>query len=114
MTMTAINTYVNAKDPASPLDIHPVTGTIGAEIRGVRLADDLDESVIEAIKAAVVRHKVVFFRDQHDLTDDRHEAFTARFGDPVAHPRCRSRKARATCSSSTARKAMPPPAGIPT
>jgi taurine dioxygenase len=86
MTMTAINTYVNAKDPASPLDIHPVTGTIGAEIRGVRLADDLDESVIEAIKAAVVRHKVVFFRDQHDLTDDRHEAFTARFGDPVAHP----------------------------
>lgn len=84
--MTAINTYVNAKDPASPLDIHPVTGTIGAEIRGVRLADDLDESVIEAIKAAVVRHKVVFFRDQHDLTDDSHEAFAARFGDPVAHP----------------------------
>ncbi|KUR72478.1 taurine dioxygenase [Novosphingobium fuchskuhlense] len=84
--MTAINTYVNAKDPASPLDIHPVTGTIGAEIRGVRLADDLDESVIEAIKAAVVRHKVVFFRDQHDLTDDRHEAFAARFGEPVAHP----------------------------
>ena len=84
--MTAINTYVNAKDPSSPLDIVPVTGTIGAEIRGVSLADDLDESVIDAIKAAVVRHKVVFFRDQHDLTDDRHEAFTARFGDPVAHP----------------------------
>ncbi|GEO01138.1 hypothetical protein NSE01_29700 [Novosphingobium sediminis] len=84
--MTAITTYVNAKDPASPLEIHPVTGTIGAEIRGVRLAGELDESVIEAIKAAVVRHKVVFFRDQHDLTDERHEAFAARFGDPVAHP----------------------------
>ncbi len=84
--MTAITTYVNAKDPASPLEIVPVTGTIGAEIRGVRLAGELDESVIEAIKAAVVRHKVVFFRDQHDLTDERHEAFAARFGDPVAHP----------------------------
>ncbi|WP_421852211.1 TauD/TfdA dioxygenase family protein [Novosphingobium sp.] len=84
--MTAINTYVNAKDPSSPLEIHPVTGTIGAEIRGVSLADDLDESVIDAIKAAVVRHKVVFFRDQHDLTDASHEAFAARFGDPVAHP----------------------------
>lgn len=84
--MTAITTYVNAKDPASPLEIHPVTGTIGAEIRGVRLADELDESVIEAIKDAVVHHKVVFFRDQHDLTDERHEAFAARFGDPVAHP----------------------------
>ena len=84
--MTAINTYVNAKDPSSPLDIVPVTGTIGAEIRGVSLADDLGESVIDAIKAAVVRHKVVFFRDQHDLTDASHEAFAARFGDPVAHP----------------------------
>lgn len=84
--MTAITTHVNAKDPASSLEIVPVTGTIGAEIRGVRLADDLDESVIEAIKDAVVRHKVVFFREQHDLTDDRHEAFAARFGDPVAHP----------------------------
>ena len=84
--MSAINTYVNAKDPSSPLDIVPVTGTIGAEIRGVSLADDLDESVIDAIKAAVVRHKVVFFRDQHDLTDASHEAFAARFGDPVAHP----------------------------
>ena len=84
--MTAIKPYVNAKDPSSPLDIVPVTGTIGAEIRGVRLADELDESVIDAIKAAVVRHKVVFFRDQHDLTDARHEAFAAHFGDPVAHP----------------------------
>lgn len=84
--MTAINTYVNAKDSSSPLDIVPVTGTIGAEIRGVSLADELDESVIDAIKAAVVRHKVVFFRDQHDLTDASHEAFAARFGDPVAHP----------------------------
>lgn len=84
--MTAINTYVNAKDSSSPLDIVPVTGMIGAEIRGVSLADELDESVIDAIKAAVVRHKVVFFRDQHDLTDASHEAFAARFGDPVAHP----------------------------
>ena len=84
--MTAIKPYVNAKDSSSPLDIVPVTGTIGAEIRGVSLADDLDESTIDAIKAALVRHKVVFFRDQHDLTDTSHEAFAARFGDPVAHP----------------------------
>mgnify|MGYP002651659610 CR=1 FL=1 len=84
--MTAIVTYANAKDPASPLDIRPVTGTIGAEIRGVTLSGDLDEATIQAIKDAVVRHKVVFFRDQHELDDARHEAFAARFGDPVAHP----------------------------
>ncbi|WP_408588102.1 TauD/TfdA dioxygenase family protein [Novosphingobium sp.] len=84
--MTAIVTYANAKDPASPLDIVPVTGTIGAEIRGVTLSGDLDAETVQAIKDAVVRHKVVFFRDQHELDDARHEAFAALFGDPVAHP----------------------------
>ena len=78
--------YPNAKDPASPLDIQPVAGRIGAEIRGVRLSGDLDDATIRAIDDAVVRHKVVFFRDQTHLDDATHEAFAARFGDPVAHP----------------------------
>jgi len=84
--MTAITTYSNAKDPNSPLDIRPVTGTIGAEIRGVQLSGDLDAAAVRAIDEAVTRHKVVFFRGQDHLTDDEHEAFTALFGDPVAHP----------------------------
>ena len=78
--------YPNAKDPASPLDIQPVAGRIGAEIRGVRLSGDLNDATIRAIDDAVVRHKVVFFRDQTHLDDATHEAFAARFGDPVAHP----------------------------
>jgi taurine dioxygenase len=78
--------YPNAKDPASPLDIRPVAGRIGAEIRGVRLSADLDDATIRAIDDAVVRHKVVFFRGQTQLDDAAHEAFAARFGDPVAHP----------------------------
>lgn len=84
--MNAITTYTNAKDPASPLDIVPVTGNIGAEIRGVTLSGDLPPATVQAIKDALVRHKVIFFRGQTDLTDDRHEAFAALFGDPVAHP----------------------------
>ena len=84
--MNAITTYANAKDPGSPLDIVPVTGTIGAEIRGVTLSGDLDASTVQAIKDALVRHKVVFFRDQHELDDTRHEEFASLFGDPVAHP----------------------------
>ena len=78
--------YPNAKDPASLLDIQPVAGRMGAEIRGVRLSGDLDDATIRAIDDAVVRHKVVFFRDQTHLDDATHEAFAARFGDPVAHP----------------------------
>lgn len=84
--MNAITTYTNARDPNSPLEIVPVTGTIGAEIRGVTLSGDLDTATVQAIKDAVVRHKVVFFRDQHELDDARHEGFASLFGDPVAHP----------------------------
>ena len=83
---TIVETYHNAKDPSSPLEIHPVAGRIGAEIRGVRLSGDLDASTVEAIDAALVRHKVLFFRDQHHLDDASHEAFAALFGVPVAHP----------------------------
>lgn len=83
---TIVESYPNAKDPANTLDIRPVAGRIGAVIHGVSLSDDLDDATISAIEDAVVRHKVVFFRDQHGLTDAAHEAFAARFGDPVAHP----------------------------
>ncbi|RZK04036.1 MAG: TauD/TfdA family dioxygenase [Novosphingobium sp.] len=83
---TAIDRYPNSKDPASPLDIRPVTGRIGAEIRGVQLSGDLDAQTVQAIEAALVRHKVIFFRGQTHLDDAEHEAFAGLFGDPVAHP----------------------------
>ncbi|MET0587615.1 MAG: TauD/TfdA family dioxygenase, partial [Novosphingobium sp.] len=83
--MTAL-IYVNAKDPNSPLDIRPVTGTIGAEIRGVQLSGDLDAGTVREIEAALVRHKVIFFRGQDHLDNAEHEAFAGLFGDPVAHP----------------------------
>jgi len=85
--MTAIQQrFVNAREIGSPLDIVPVAGRIGAEIRGIALSGDLDDPTIAAIRAALVRHKVIFFRDQHALDDARQEAFAARLGDPVAHP----------------------------
>ncbi len=39
----------------------------------------------DAIRAAVLRHKVVFFRDQ-PLTPDQHAAFAAQFGPLYTHP----------------------------
>lgn len=83
---TIVDSYPNAKDPNSPLDIRPVAGRIGAEIRGVVLSGDLDAGTVQAIEAALVRHKVIFFRGQHHLDNAEHEAFTSLFGDPVAHP----------------------------
>lgn len=68
------------------LDIHPVAGRIGAEIRGVTLSGDLDAATVEAIQAALVKHKVIFFRGQGQLDDQGQEAFAKLLGEPVAHP----------------------------
>jgi taurine dioxygenase len=72
--------------PAVQLDIHPVAGRIGAEIRGVTLSGQLDAATVEAIQAALVKHKVIFFRGQSQLDDQGQEAFAKLLGEPVAHP----------------------------
>jgi len=81
-----IGTNIIAPDAASTCEVLPVAGRIGAEIRGVNLSGELDDQVIAAVRAALWRHKVVFFRDQTLLDDARHEAFAARLGEPVSHP----------------------------
>lgn len=80
------NSYANARDKNIDLDVTPVTGTIGAIVNGVQLSGDLPAATVQAIEAALVRHKVLFFRDQQHLTDQEHEDFAALLGDPVAHP----------------------------
>ena len=75
-----------AIQPAVQLDIHPVAGRIGAEIRGVTLSGQLDAATVEAIQAALVKHKVIFFRGQNQLDDQGQEAFAKLLGEPVAHP----------------------------
>jgi alpha-ketoglutarate-dependent taurine dioxygenase len=71
--------YVNLPDPQSPLDVAPVGGRIGAEVRGVVLSGDIDDRTLAAIRTALVRHKVIFFRNQK-LSDQEHEAFAAQLG----------------------------------
>jgi alpha-ketoglutarate-dependent taurine dioxygenase len=69
------------------LDVVPVAGKIGAEVRNVRLSADLDARKASAIRHALARHKVLFFRGQGHLDDASHEALTSVFGGPpVAHP----------------------------
>ncbi|WP_174297515.1 TauD/TfdA dioxygenase family protein [Sphingomonas bacterium] len=78
--------FVNTAASDGPLDIIPTAGRIGAEIRGVALGAGIDDATLDAIRAALLRHKVIFFRGQHALDDAGQEAFAARLGDPVAHP----------------------------
>jgi alpha-ketoglutarate-dependent sulfate ester dioxygenase len=59
---------------------------IGARIDGVELSGDLDADTVADIRQALLRHKVVFFRDQHHLDDATQHAFAGHLGTPIAHP----------------------------
>jgi taurine dioxygenase len=68
-------------------DVVKLGANIGARIDGVRLAADLDAETVAAVNDALLEHKVIFFRDQHDLDDDGQLAFASRLGTPTtAHP----------------------------
>ncbi|MGE1177022.1 TauD/TfdA family dioxygenase [Pseudomonas sp. BW7P1] len=86
------NAALAVKPVVQALDIHPVAGRIGAEIRGVQLSGELDAATVEAIQQALVQYKVVFFREQTQLDDQRQEAFAHLLGEPVAHPTVPSRE----------------------
>jgi taurine dioxygenase len=68
------------------LDIQRLGGRIGAVVSGVRLSGALDLDTVAALRAAILRHKVVFLRDQDGLDAAGHEAFARLLGTPVAHP----------------------------
>ena len=67
------------------LDVRPLQPTIGAEIHGVDIGRPISDAVRDAIKATILRYKVVFFRDQ-TLNDEQHAAFAGRFGPLYTHP----------------------------
>ncbi|MCB1550241.1 MAG: TauD/TfdA family dioxygenase, partial [Hyphomicrobiaceae bacterium] len=48
----------------SDLRIEPLSPVIGAEIHGIDLSRPVSDTAIAAIRAALVEHLVVFFRDQ--------------------------------------------------
>ncbi len=57
-----------------------IAGSLGAEITGVDLAQDLTDEVMGEIRQALLDHLVIFFRDQA-LTPPRQVAFARRWGD---------------------------------
>src|SRR3954453_17128062 len=68
------------------MKIRQITPAIGAEITGVHLGDaSRDPALFAQIKAALLRHKVLFFRKQ-DITRGDHEAFASCFGPLEDHP----------------------------
>jgi taurine dioxygenase len=67
------------------IEILPITGALGAEIRGVDLSRPLDDETFARIKRAHLDHLVIFFPGQ-SITPEQHKAFARRFGRLNIHP----------------------------
>jgi alpha-ketoglutarate-dependent sulfate ester dioxygenase len=68
------------------LHVRQLAGNIGAELGGVDAAADLSDDAVGQVRAALLRHKVVFLRDQH-LGYDSQVAFAQRLGSlTLGHP----------------------------
>ncbi|HEY6868518.1 MAG TPA: TauD/TfdA family dioxygenase [Novosphingobium sp.] len=68
------------------LKVEQLTARIGAVVHGLRLSGELDGPTVAALREALHRHKVLFFRGQYDLTDPEQEAFAGLFGETQCHP----------------------------
>jgi taurine dioxygenase len=72
---------------ADQLTVTRIGGRIGAVVEGVHVGGDLAAETVAAVRAALLEHKVLFFRDQHHVTDDDHVDFADLFGETTkAHP----------------------------
>jgi taurine dioxygenase len=67
------------------LEVRPLASALGAEIFGVDLAEPLDRATLQALRAALLEHVVIFFRDQ-ELAPQQLLALAQRFGEVGEYP----------------------------
>jgi taurine dioxygenase len=66
--------------------VEAITPSIGAEISGVSLNKDLNSATVEKIYSALIKHQVIFFRDQ-DIAPESHLKLAESLGDiDPGHP----------------------------
>src|SRR5213083_3718484 len=77
---------VRAESLTRSIRVEPLTYAIGAELGNVNLGvASRDPGLVAEIRSLLLKHKVVFFRDQ-DITRAEHVAFARHFGELEDHP----------------------------
>jgi len=67
------------------ISVTQVGGVIGAVVGGIRTGGAVDPAAVAELRAALLRHKVVFLRDQQHATDADQRAFAELLG-PLTKP----------------------------
>lgn len=85
---TTVDRAEPCTDTASriPMNAQPLTASIGAELHDVDLAEvSRDDALFAELKALLLEHKVLFFRDQN-MSRAEHVTLAERFGRLEDHP----------------------------
>ena len=64
----------------SNFEVKKITPSIGAEIIGENIFDDLNPSLCDRIYDVLIKNKVIFFRNQN-LSNEQHIKFAKSFGE---------------------------------
>jgi len=75
----------SAHQKYSHIDVHPVSGALGAEIKGVDISIPLEAEVVSEIRDALLKHLVIFFQNQV-ITPRQQLNFAEQFGIPMEYP----------------------------
>ncbi len=67
------------------ISLQPISGSLGAIVHGVNLAEPIDDELYGEIKQALLENLVIFMPDQH-ITPDQQIEFGRRFGELHIHP----------------------------
>jgi alpha-ketoglutarate-dependent taurine dioxygenase len=85
--MTQVQDHPAARHDGPPapgryqhIDVTQVGGSIGAVIGGIRIDGEAGPAAVAELRAALLRHKVVFLRDQFHATDADQLAFARLLG----------------------------------
>jgi taurine dioxygenase len=85
-TMLGAPARVSSAARLSAIRVEPLTCTIGAEILNVNIGEAVrDADLMGEIRSLLLKHKVIFFRDQ-DISRADHVAFARHFGELEDHP----------------------------
>lgn len=77
---------VTAQNTDTHFEIRRYSPAMGAEIYGLDLANGLTSEQYQAVRAALLEHQVLFFRNQQEIPPDVHVAMGRMFGALHMHP----------------------------
>src|SRR5688572_5350661 len=68
------------------IQVTPFAPALGGEVRGIDLADGLDEETYRDVRAAFLQYGVLFFKEQSEMPPPAHVAIGRMFGELHMHP----------------------------